>query len=504
MLQMASVGPMFGQHVHFSRFAPKGNDYGVGRYRSEVLRLFDLLEQRLTAQAFTGGSEYTIADMAFWPWVRNYELLGIDISSRPHVAAWVKKIGERDGIKRALAKVGAIDLDPRHRQRRQQGSLLRPWQIRPHRLTTATIGSKTMRAAIFRGGEIVVDTLPDPVPGKGQVLVKTLACGICGSDLHARKHAHRMVELTKFLSGTRKPMDLSRDVVMGHEFCCEVLDYGPGSERRFKPGTRVCSVPGLMTPTGPQGIGYSNENVGGYAERMILSEPLLLEVPNGLSAEHAALTEPLAVGIHAVEKANVRGDEVPLVIGCGPVGLIRDRGAEAEGPAPDRCRRLFAGAAQARRKAWRRHRDRSGQTQPFKSWEEHAQMTPEQKAARPPAQVFLPPLKPALIFECVGVPGVIQQIFESAPRDARIVVVGVCMESDRNEPMLGIMKELNVQYVLGYTPAEFASSLKLIADGKVEASSLITAKVGIDGVAKAFDDLGNPEQHTKIIVEPWR
>ena len=70
-----------------------------------------------------------------------------------------------------------------------------------------------------------------------------------------------------------------------------------------------------------QGIGYSNDNVGGYAERMLLSEALLLEVPNGLAAEHAALTEPLAVGIHAVAKANVRGDEVPLVIGCGPVGL---------------------------------------------------------------------------------------------------------------------------------------------------------------------------------------
>jgi threonine dehydrogenase-like Zn-dependent dehydrogenase len=361
-----------------------------------------------------------------------------------------------------------------------------------------------MRAAIFRGGEIVVDTLPDPVPAKGQVLVKTLACGICGSDLHARKHAHRMVELTKFLGGTRKPMDLSRDVVMGHEFCCEVLDYGPGSERRFKPGTRVCSVPGLVTAMGPQGIGYSNENVGGYAERMILSEPLLLEVPNGLSAEHAALTEPLAVGIHAVEKANVRGDEVPLVIGCGPVGLSVIAGLKLKGLHPI----VAADYSPARRKlAEKMGADiviDPAKTQPFKSWEEHAQLTPEQKAARPPAQMFLPPLKPALIFECVGVPGVIQQIFESAPRDARVVVVGVCMESDRNEPMLGIMKELNVQYVLGYTPAEFASCLKLIADGKVEAPALITAKVGIEGVAKAFDDLGNPEQHTKIIVEPWR
>ena len=152
------------------------------------------------------------------------------------------------------------------------------------------------------------------------MLVKTLACGICGSDLHARKHAHRMVELSRHFPG-RKPMDLSRDVVFGHEFCCEILDYGPTTERTLKTGARVCSLPALLTPQGPQGIGYSNDNVGGYAERMLLSAALLLEVPNGLAAEHAALTEPLAVGVHAVAKANIKGGEVPLVIGCGPVGL---------------------------------------------------------------------------------------------------------------------------------------------------------------------------------------
>jgi len=104
-----------------------------------------------------------------------------------------------------------------------------------------------MRAAIFRNGEIVADTMPEPKPGAGQVLVKTLACGICGSDLHARKHAHRMVELSRHMPG-RKPMDLARDVVFGHEFCCEVLDYGASTQRRFKPGTHVCSLPALVTP----------------------------------------------------------------------------------------------------------------------------------------------------------------------------------------------------------------------------------------------------------------
>jgi threonine dehydrogenase-like Zn-dependent dehydrogenase len=360
-----------------------------------------------------------------------------------------------------------------------------------------------MRAAIFRSGEIVVGQMPEPKPGDGQVLVKSLACGICGSDLHARKHAHRMVELTKHFPG-RKPMDLARDVVFGHEFCCEILEYGPGTTGKLKAGTKVCSLPALLTAEGPQGIGYSNDNVGAYAERMLLSEALLLEVPNGLAAERAALTEPLAVGVHAVAKANIRGGEVPLVIGCGPVGLTVIAALRIKGMHP-----IVAADYSPARRALAEKMGADIVVDPARSklyatWAEHAQMSPEEKAARPPLQALLPALKPALIFECVGIPGLIQQVFEGAPRDARIVVVGVCMETDRSEPMLGVMKELNVQYVLGYTPEEFAYSLRLIAEGEVDAASLVTARVGIEGVAQAFADLANPEAHTKIIIESWR
>jgi len=299
-------------------------------------------------------------------------------------------------------------------------------------------------------------------------------------------------------------MDLKRDVVFGHEFCCEVLDHGASTQRRFKPGTRVCSLPVLVSAEGPQGIGYSNDNVGGYAEQMVLSEMLLLQVPNGLPPEHAALTEPLAVGVHAVAKANIRGGEVPLVIGCGPVGLAVIAALRIKGLHP-----IIAADYSPMR---RRLAEKMGAdivvdpatAQPYTTWAEHAAMSAAEKAARPPFQAFWPALKPALIFECVGVPGLLQQVFEGAPRDARIVVVGVCMESDRSEPMLGILKELNVQYVLAYTPDEFAASLRLLAEGQVDAASLVTGRVGLDGVAKAFDDLANPEAHTKIIVEPWR
>ena len=78
------------------------------------------------------------------------------------------------------------------------------------------------------------------------------------------------------------------------------------------------------------------------------------------------------------------------------------------------------------------------------------------------------------------------------------------MEADSIEPMFGIVKELSLQFVLGYTPEEFARSLHLLAEGAVDASSLITAKVGLTGVKAAFEELANPERHTKILVEPWR
>ena len=177
-----------------------------------------------------------------------------------------------------------------------------------------------MRAAVMRNHQLVVDELPIPDPGPGQVLVKTLACGICGSDLHALRHGDEFVEASR-RSGVPFNMDVSRDVVMGHEFCAEVVAYGLDTEKKIAPGGHVCAMPMLYLPDSVQTIGYSNEHPGGYGEYMRLTESLLLPVPNGISAEHAALTEPMAVGLHAVMRARLDRDEVPLVIGCGPVGL---------------------------------------------------------------------------------------------------------------------------------------------------------------------------------------
>ena len=368
-----------------------------------------------------------------------------------------------------------------------------------------------MRAAIFRHGEIVVDSLAALKPAKGQVLVKTLACGICGTDLHARLHSAKFAELSSRIPG-REPVDLTRDIVFGHEFCCEILDYGPDTERRLKPGTHVCSVPRLLIGETVGGIGYSNTNMGGYAEQMLLSEPLLIPVPNGILPAHAALTEPLAVGVHAVEKARINGDEVPMVIGCGPVGLSVIAALKRKKADHPHLGPIIAADFSPKRRelAIRMGADvvvDPAEASPFETWSTYARLSPTPVPGESIVARLIevkPPFKQALFFECVGVPGMIQMVFDGAPRDARVVVVGVCMETDRQEPMLGIFKELNLQYVLAYTPAEFAQALRIIAEGQVDADALVTDKVGLDGVKGAFEALANPEQQTKIIVEPWR
>jgi threonine dehydrogenase-like Zn-dependent dehydrogenase len=355
----------------------------------------------------------------------------------------------------------------------------------------------------MRDKKLVVDSVAEPEPGAGQVLVKTLACGICGSDLHALRFVDTFVDVQR-RSGGPFTLDPSRDVVMGHEFCAEILDFGPGTQRTLPVGARVCSMPLVFGASGLATVGYANDFPGGYGERMVLTEMLLLPVPEALPTSIAALTEPMAVGMHAVAKAGPIGEDVPLVLGCGPVGLAVVAALKLKGVGP-----VIAADFSPRRRALAEAVGADvvvdpAETSPYARWEEIA-VPPGVDPRSPLTLLGLGPQpRPGLIFECVGVPGVLQQILEGAPRQARVVVVGVCMESDRLEPSLGINKEVSLQFVLGYTPEEFAATLEALADGRIRAEPLVTGTVGIDGIPDAFAALARPEQHAKILAEPWR
>jgi GST-like protein len=109
MLQVSGVGPMFGQFTHFNMFAPKpGNEYALSRYRTEMKRLYEVLEKRLAVVPYLGGDEYSIADIATWPWTRNHDAQGVKWEDNPNLARWFNAIAERPAVKRALEKVAAI------------------------------------------------------------------------------------------------------------------------------------------------------------------------------------------------------------------------------------------------------------------------------------------------------------------------------------------------------------------------------------------------------------
>lgn len=358
-----------------------------------------------------------------------------------------------------------------------------------------------MRAVVRRGPELVCDEVADPVPESGQVLVKTLSCGICGSDLHALQHAGRLAELAR-RAGAGSVMDPSRDIVFGHEFCAEILDYGPGAARSLPPGTRVVSVPFNLAATGVELVGYSNRYPGGFGECMVLTEGLLLEVPNGLSAGQAALTEPFSVGAHAVARAGMDSDCVALVVGCGPVGLAVIAALKARGFGPV----VAADFSPARRRvAERLGADilvDPGTGSPHAHWQELGVAT--SLGERAMATAMGEKRATPVIFECVGVPGLLQTLIEQAPPASRVVVAGVCMEQDRIEPALAINKEIDFRFVFGYSPEEFAATLRDIAEGRIDASGVISSQVGLDGTPAAFEALRDPEAEVKVMVEPGR
>ncbi|TAJ73860.1 MAG: alcohol dehydrogenase [Phenylobacterium sp.] len=357
-----------------------------------------------------------------------------------------------------------------------------------------------MKAVIRRDKRLVCDEIADLKPAEGQVLVKTLACGICGSDLHALHHMEHLIDLSRRAGAPDSGFDPTADTVFGHEFCAEILDHGPGSPRALKAGTRVVSVPLTMHGAGMEALGFSNRLPGGFAEQMILSEALILEVPNGLPTDKAALTEPFAVGAHAVAKAKLEPRSVSLVVGCGPVGLAVIGALKAQGHGP-----VIAADFSPRRRAAAERLGADividpGVENPHERWE--ALGVPKSRAAQAMMRMMGNAIAQPVVFECVGSPGVLQALIEAAPAGAQIVVAGVCMETDRIEPSMAITKEIELTFVFGYTPEEFGLTLRQLAEGVIDVSGLVTGTVGLEGVAGAFTALGDPEAHVKILVRP--
>ena len=378
-----------------------------------------------------------------------------------------------------------------------------------------------MRAVVCQHSELEVRDAPDPAPGPGQVRIEVLRCGICGSDLHARHGSDQWAELAVRV-GYDRFARTDQPVVFGHEFCGEVAEHGPACRKTIATGTQVVALPLIRGSRGLDMVGLSMDAPGAYAERMLVQESLMMPVPNGLSTDIAALTEPMAVGWHAVRRGEVGKRTVAIVIGCGPVGLAVILLLKAKGVrtvvASDYSagRRALATACGADVVIDPAHASpfdavgRRGHVNDVPSLLELAVGTREKLDRLPVGWWHLWRLGEALgaapkhpvIFECVGMPGVIESIIDGAPMFSRVVVVGVLVGSDTITPAMAINKEIDLRFAFGYSPLEFRDTLHMLADGKVDPSPLITGTVGLDGVGAAFEALGQPEAHAKILIDP--
>ena len=367
----------------------------------------------------------------------------------------------------------------------------------------------------------VVD-LPDPKPAAGQIVLEVLRCGICGSDLHAKDHADELTEV--FLrSGYKDSMRSDTPVVMGHEFCGTVAEQGRKVGKEFKPGTTVVAFPLVRAQGGVHLTGSSPVAPGGYAELVLAEAAMTFVVPNGLDPATAALTEPMAVAYHAIRRSEISRKDVAIVLGCGPVGLAVICHLKALGVGT-----IVASDFSPGRRALATRCgadvvvdpavDSPYQAVPAKqqglttlpalyelgvgSMEKLRRLPGWSHVYRAVDRLGVTAPKRPVIFECVGVPGMIDGVIGAAPQASRIIVVGMCMGEDMLQPTLAMVKEIDIRFVFGYTPLEFRDTLHLLAEGKVDASALVTGTVGLDGVAAAFQALRDPEKHAKIMIDP--
>ena len=341
-----------------------------------------------------------------------------------------------------------------------------------------------MRAAVFKelGKPLDIEAVADPRPGPHDLILKVSNCGICGSDLH-------MTEPTSI-------MPLALGSVMGHELAGEVVAVGKTAASKWKTGDRLVGFPficcgdaspctnfaqgrGMCAKGTSIGLGQSH---GAYAEYVRIGAGSGYRLPDSVSFREGAMVEPLAVGLHAVDMAKLERGATVLVIGAGPVGLAVMLWAKFLG-----ARHVIVSEmAETRREMAARF----GATD-----------------AIDPAQPLTPQVMkiagkaPDIIFECVGAPGLLMSAMGEAPRGGRIVVAGVCQQPDTIMPLIGIMKELEIQFVLGYRPADFDYVIAMIAADRVDVAAMVTDIVDLDGLPAAFEALRKPSHQCKVMLE---
>ena len=345
-----------------------------------------------------------------------------------------------------------------------------------------------MRAVVLRSGRLEVRDTADPVPGHGDLLLRTLSTAICASDVHFMDHPEAGIDDPT----GRSLYDAGRDIVMGHEFVGEVVGHGPGCSEQFPLGARVTSMPIRLVDGGAGGlhiVGQHPEAQGSFGELLVVPEAMARAVGPDVSSDAIAVVDAFAVGEFYVRCANMQPGEIPIVVGAGAVGLSAVAALSSRGIAP-----IIVSDLNAER------RDLA-----IASFGAHIGVDPATESEfdvfrRARAEHHLGGT--AVVFECIGAKGLIDRIAANAEFYTRIYCAGGWYSGDTLNITQATQQGLTFQFGGGPMPQDWYGVLDAVVQGRLDPLPSIGKIIGLDEVPDAIDQVRRSEGPPRIVVHP--
>jgi len=340
-----------------------------------------------------------------------------------------------------------------------------------------------MRAAVFHGAglPLSIETVAEPEVHKDRIVLAVERSGICGSDLHMAQSAHTPPGL-----------------ILGHEFAGSIVAIGSKVPRGWKVGNRVTALPlnacnacrtcerGLFALCSQNLFtGTSLLAQGAFAQFVSVRPDMLQRLPANVGFDEGAMVEPLAVAHHIVSMAELSTGGSVLILGGGPIGIAvalfaRRAGVRhvvvSERSAERRALVLLVGATAA--------------------------IDPEAESVEAAFAAKTSGARPQVVFECVGVPGMLHQAIDLVDVRGQVIVAGVVLQEDTFLPLAALGKEVTIRYSQAYTEADFEAVIGALARREIEAKPIHTATVGLDELPDAFTALTKQPSQCKILIRP--
>lgn len=333
-----------------------------------------------------------------------------------------------------------------------------------------------MKAVTFQAlhTPLAFETVPDPEPTEGALVVKVGRCGICGSDLH-------MTEDPAF--------GCQHGDILGHEFAGEVVAMGSGVTG-YRAGDLVSVIPlascGACEACRKGEVAWCAQFAlqgGGYAEYALTRPNQCIPLPADLSLADGAIIEPLAVALHGLNLSGMKTGDKVLILGAGPIGLAVAFWAKRYG----------AGAVAVQDIAeFQRGRALGMGADIFVVDPENPVESAEQGLGG----------KADIVFECVGIPGLIAQSVEQVAPRGTIVLLGLCTKPDTFNSFAMLSKEVRLITSAFFTRAEYIATLAALESGATAPRLLVTDSVSLADTPAMFESLKRRTEQCKVLIAP--